>query len=154
MSRIYLITRLSSVLSDQAKTSQKLCSCLFEDGQLMEVHLDGAGSSLLGNIYIGKIKNVLKNIEAAFVEIAGGQTCFLPLSEATNPVLTNRSYDGRLLAGDELLVQVKRDAVKTKDPVLTAALSITGKYASVALDAGQGVRYSHKLSDTEKAGFI
>ena len=58
-----------------------LTTFLLEDGRLSEVHPHGTSGSLLGNIYVGKIKNVVKNIEAAFVEIAGGQTCFLPFSE-------------------------------------------------------------------------
>lgn len=129
----------------------RLCCCLLEEDRLAEVCIDREGQTLLGNIYVGKVKNVLKNIDAAFVEIAGGQLCFLPLSQAEHPVLVNRSFDGRILAGDEILVQVQRDAVKTKDPVLTAKLSVTGTYASVDLGAENGIRYSHKLSAEEKA---
>ena len=77
-----------------------LTTFLLEDGRLCEVHPHGTSGSLLGNIYVGKIKNVVKNIEAAFVEIAGGQKCFLPFSEAVCPILTNRTYDGRLLCGN------------------------------------------------------
>ncbi len=136
---------------DGKRMSSALCSFLLVDGKLTEVHMEQGKPSLLGNIYVGKVKNVLKNIEAAFVEIAGGRTCFLPLSEAASPILTNRVYDGRLLAGDEILVQVKKDAVKTKDPVLTAKLSVTGRYAALAIDGGQGIRYSHKLTAEERA---
>ncbi|MDO4332116.1 MAG: ribonuclease E/G [Eubacteriales bacterium] len=159
MSTTYVITGLFKIrnLPDkenglQAKgAGQKLCCCLLEDDRLTEVHIDQEGQTLLGNIYVGKVKNVLKNIDAAFVEIAGKRTCFLPLSEAQHPILTNRPADGRILAGDEILVQVQKDAVKTKDPVLTAKLSVPGKYVSVSLDGGSGIRYSHKLSQQEKA---
>ena len=101
--------------------------------------------SLLGNICVGKVKHVVKNIDAAFVEIAGGQTCYLPFKEAQAPVLTNRRWDGRLLAGDEILVQVMRDALKTKEPALTAKISLEGRLAAVVLDGGHGVRYSRQL---------
>lgn len=143
MSTTYVITRLSPA-------KDRLCCCLLEGDRLAEVSIDQESQSLLGNIYIGKVKNVLKNIDAAFVEIAGGRTCFLPLSKAQQPILTNRPADGRLLAGDEILVQVEKDAVKTKDPVLTARLSVTGQYASVSLGEEGGIRYSHKLSPAQK----
>ena len=79
------------------------------------------------------------------MEIAGGQTCYLPFKEAQAPVLTNRRWDGRLLAGDEILVQVMRDALKTKEPALTAKISLEGRLAAVVLDGGHGVRYSKQL---------
>lgn len=141
MSATYVITTINA----------RLVCCLLENDILTEVHVDQPGHSLLGNIYVGKVKNVLKNIDAAFVEIAGGQICFLPLSEAQHPILTNRTYDGRILSGDELLVQVQKDAVKTKDPVLTAKLSVTGTYASISLGEENGIRYSHKLSADHKS---
>lgn len=174
MNTVYVITRLEHIFSGNPKltsgaqtqtsgsrqhstggtsktTDGLLCCCLLEEGRLSEVHIDQEGQTLLGNIYVGKVKNVLKNIDAAFVEIAGGQICFLPRSEAQHPILVNRRFDGRILAGDEILVQVQKDAVKTKDPVLTAKLSITGTYASVSLGEEKGIRYSHKLSSEEKA---
>ena len=128
----------------------RLCGCLLKDNRLFQLQFFSAEQSLLGNIYIGKVKNILKNIDAAFVEIAGGQTCFLPLSEATAPVLTNRVYSGQLVCGDELLVQVKKDAVKTKDPVLTARLSFSGRYAAVQIDGNKKVHYSHKLDQNAR----
>lgn len=158
MNTTYVITGFSKIRKLQNKTDcskqesagRQLCCCLLEDDRLSEVYIDQEGQTLLGNIYVGKVKNVLKNIDAAFVEIAGKRTCFLPLSEAEYPILTNRAADGRILAGDEILVQVQKDAVKTKDPVLTAKLSVPGKYASLSLGAGSGIRYSHKLSPQEK----
>lgn len=157
MSTVYVITGLSKLQNFRDREDcppgggTKLCCCLLEEGRLTEVHIDREGQNLLGNIYVGKVKNVLRNIDAAFVEIAGKRTCFLPLSEAAHPILTNRTADGRLLAGDEILVQVQKDAVKTKDPVLTAKLSLPGRYASVSLEEGScGIRYSHKLSTGEK----
>ena len=124
-----------------------LTTFLLEDGRLCEVHPHGTSGSLLGNIYVGKIKNIVKNIEAAFVEIAGGQNCFLPFSEAVCPILTNRAYDGRLLCGDEILVQVTRDRLKTKDPALTAKITLEGRWCAVVVDGGHGVRYSRQLSE-------
>ena len=141
MSSVCVITR--AVLKEH--TEPVLTSFYLEKDKLTEVHPHLEGRSLLGNIYVGKVKHVVKNIDAAFVEIAGGQTCYLPLKEAQAPVLTNRRSDGRLLAGDEILVQVMRDALKTKEPALTAKISLEGRLAAVVLDGGHGVRYSRQL---------
>ncbi len=78
--------------------------------------------SRVGDIFIGKIKNVTKNIDACFVEIAHGEMCFLPLKKASEPVLLNRTYDGRLVAGDEIIVQVEKEAQKSKQAQVTCKL--------------------------------
>ena len=77
-------------------------------------------ASKIGGIYLGKIQNVAKNIDACFVEILPGELCFLPLREAGAAYLTNRKADGTLKAGDELVVMVTRDAQKTKRASATA----------------------------------
>jgi len=128
----------------------KLCGCLLQDNRIFELQIFSEETSLLGNIYIGKVKNIVKNIDAAFVEIAGGQMCFLPLPEAQNPILTNRVSTGKLVPGDEILVQVKKDAVKTKDPVLTANLSFSGRYCAVQADGNKKIHYSHKMDQDSK----
>ena len=130
MSSVCVITR--AVLKEH--TEPVLTSFYLEKDKLTEVHPHLEGRSLLGNIYVGKVKHVVKNIDAAFVEIAGGQTCYLPFKEAQAPVLTNRRWDGRLLAGDEI-----------KEPALTAKISLEGRLAAVVLDGGHGVRYSRQL---------
>lgn len=105
--------------------------------------------SILGNIYIGKVTNVVKNIDAAFVEIYPGQICFLPLKECRHAILTNRTYDKRILAGDEIVVQVVKEAVKTKQPSVTANISFTGTYC-VVTTGKRTIGYSNKLKVAEK----
>ena len=87
-------------------------------------------TSLLGNIYVGKVENIVTNLNAAFVKIAPDIRCYLPLSDVKNPVFTRKlSQTKALAAGDELLVQVSREALKTKDPAVTTNLTIAGTYA-------------------------
>ncbi len=119
------------------RENEKILSLLLTDGNLVEMsafsqEAPSANLFSLGSIYVGKVKNVVKNINAAFVELAPGQNAFLPLEDLRGSChLLNRKYDGRVLAGDELLVQVSREAVKTKDPVLTTRLSLSGRYVVV-----------------------
>lgn len=64
-----------------------LADALYEDGRMMELSLiSKEQESILGNIYIGKVKNIVKNIQAAFVEIEPGLLCYLPLEDVKNPV--------------------------------------------------------------------
>ena len=84
-------------------------------------------ASKIGNIYVGKVKNVVKNLEACFVEIANKEVAYLPFNEAKNPLLMNRKFDGRILEGDELLVQTQRDALKTKQASLTTKISVSSE---------------------------
>ena len=127
-----------------------LADVLCEDGHLTELCLIPDGkSSILGNIYIGKVKNIVKNIQAAFVEISDGLLCYLPLEDVQSPIYTRPKKQDRLAEGDELLVQVSREAVKTKAPSVTTNLSLTGKY--LVLTTGvQKIGYSSKLGSADR----
>ena len=116
----------------------------------MEIHCDEtATESLLGNIYIGKIKNIAKNIAAAFVEIAPGSVCYLPLEEIKNPVYTKKGTSKLPQAGDELLVQVSREGIKTKFPSVTTNITLYGKYALLTM-GNRTISVSAKLAQSEK----
>ncbi len=127
-----------------------LADALYENGHLMELSLIQEGkASLLGNVYVGKVKNIVKNIQAAFVEISDSILCYLPLEEVKAPIYTRPKKQPHLAEGDELLVQVSREAVKTKAPSVTTNISLTGKY--LVLTTGNGtVGYSSKLGAEEK----
>lgn len=101
-------------------------------------------AAILGNIYIGRVENVVKNLNAAFVKISPEQTCYLPLEDLKHPVFTKKLSEKKtLVAGDELLVQVSREALKTKEPAVTTNLNLTRKYA--VLTSG-----NHRLSVSSK----
>ncbi len=129
-----------------------LIQALFdESGKMTEVfpELAGAGS-ILGNIYIGRVEKVQKNLNAAFIRIAPGQNCYLPLKDLAHPVFTRKqSAKKEIVQGDELLVQVIREAVGTKDPTVTTNLSFSGTYA-VLTTGKRKLCVSAKLSKEER----
>lgn len=127
----------------------RICALGFKQNQLEELHVD-TQESLLNSIYLAKVKNISKNINAAFVELFDGQMAFLPLDDTLNcPFIT--SADGRLREGDDIPVQIIKEAVKTKDPVVTTKLSISGAYCVVSLDKRKGgFQFSKKLSAGKK----
>ena len=129
----------------------RICALGFKQNQLEELHVD-TQESLLNSIYIAKVKNISKNINAAFVELFDGQMAFLPLDDVIGcPFIT--SNDGRLREGNEIPVQIIKEAVKTKDPVVTTKLSISGAYCVVSLDKRKGgFQFSKKLSADKKEG--
>lgn len=92
--------------------------------------------SSIGDIYVGRVQNVSENIGAAFVEIQKGELTFLPLKEAKDAILTTRKADGRLKIGDELLLQVVKEPLKTKLPGTSTRLSLAGSYAVIEYPGG------------------
>lgn len=97
-------------------------------------------SGNVGDIFVGKVQNVVDNIHAAFVEFEKNKVGFLPLSECQGKTVK---------AGDEFVVQIKQAAVKTKQPVLTIFPEIAGRFAVVSTKSKtKGV--SKKIIEEEK----
>ncbi len=106
--------------------------------------------SLIGNIYVGKVKNIVKNIDAAFVEIKKGVLCFLPLSEAEGAIFATKKENSKLVVGDELLVQVLKDGIKTKAPVVSTNLNFTGRYFVFTTKRKDELGISNKLGEEDR----
>lgn len=136
------------ITNETFKGQEYRISALYnENKKMIEVlpqRIEDENATLLGNIYIGRVENVVKNLNAAFVKISPEQNCYLPLEDLKNPIFTKKLSEKKsLVAGDELLVQVSREALKTKEPAVTTNLNLTGKYA--VLTSG-----NHKLSVSSK----
>lgn len=128
------------------------CVCASEkDGKIMELRLESIGQkSSLGNIYVGQVENIAANIGAAFVQISAEERCYLQLSEIDHAIFASvRKGDRPLKAGDEILVQISRDAMKGKLPAVTTNLNFTGKYL-VLTTADKKFGLSAKLSKEDK----
>lgn len=128
MSRRFVITRVS------VNGKDPLVCGIFEDHRMLEVQCipKDTPPQILNNIYVARVSQVVKNIGAAFVEIAKGEKCFLPLSDLKAPVYVKRMTDRQPISqGDELLVQIVREAVKTKEPQVSTNLSLAGIYSVV-----------------------
>ena len=85
----------------------------------------------------------------AFVEIANGEQCYFALDEKYTPVFTNKIGKKPLVIGDELLVQVEKEAVKTKQPVVTGNLNFTGQYV-VLTSGNRTIGVSGKIHGARK----
>ena len=132
------------------KWQEKTLTLLYDaDGRLVRADADGGGQAVLDHIFIGKVKQVANNIGAAFVEFAPDTMCFLPLRECRAPILTNRSYDVRILAGDEIVIQIVSEKQKAKEACASTSLSFPGKYLVLTTGRLQ-VGYSPRLPEPGK----
>lgn len=104
--------------------------------------------NVLGNIYVGYVKDIVKNINCAFVEYEVGQKAYLPLSSTKLPVFLNTKNTNKLCEGDRIIVQISKDAIKTKDAVCTTNFELVGKYTILSY-GGKGISFSKKIGDTE-----
>lgn len=104
---------------------------LHKDNRILSAQVLKTDDHAVGNIYVGRVTSISENIGAAFVDIGGGCLTFLPLSEGKFAHITNRKTGGALKAGDELLVQVVKEPVKTKLAGVSAKLTLTGRYIVV-----------------------
>ena len=101
---------------------------LDENRNICDFQLFQANDSLINNIYVARVNRILPGINSAFVNISTNQNCFLSLDDVKSPIYTRKpSKKKEICVGDELLVQVTKDALKTKDPVVSTKLSIHEK---------------------------
>ena len=113
------------------RINHNIVSSVLENGTIVELHIEKPDSRQfhVGDIYIGRVKNIVKNIQAAFVEIQPGVECYYQMTDNHFPIFTKKIGKKPLCIGDELLVQIEREAVKTKVPTVTSNLSLAGKYS-------------------------
>lgn len=126
-------------------------TALFEGNSIVELHYssDKNKSYRLDEIYIGKVKKILANGKGAFVEIGKGMECYYSLEEKYEPIFTNKPSKKAFAVGDELIVQIQKEAVKTKQPTVTGNLNFAGKYV-VLTSGNQKAGVSSKLSKKKR----
>lgn len=150
MSRKIIITEelLAPAVAD-THICYQVCA-LYEDNRMVEATLQAADTeSILHNIYVARVKNVAANLSAAFVEVAKGLLCYLPFENIKNPLFTKKNSKKRIAAGDELVVQIVKEAVKTKDAVATTDLSFPGE-CLVLTTADTSIGVSSKLRGEQR----
>ncbi|TFD65894.1 ribonuclease E/G [Cryobacterium sp. Hh38] len=132
---------------------------VLEDGVLVEHYVaKNQDASLIGNVYLGRVQNVLPSMEAAFVDIGRGRNAVLYSGEvdwdaaAENSGTSNqaRRIELALKPGDKVLVQVTKDPIGHKGARLTSQVSLPGRYL-VYVPNGSMNGISRKLPDTERA---
>ncbi len=127
---------------------------VLEDGVLVEHYVDReSASSLIGNVYLGRVQNVLPSMEAAFIDIGRGRNAVLYAGEVDwdkfGMTGDDRRIENALKSGQAVLVQVTKDPVGAKGARLTSHISLPGRFV-VYSPGGQLSGISRKLPDTER----
>jgi len=111
--------------------------------------------SLLNSIFVARVDNIVPNIKAAFVRISPKQVCYLPLEDVQAPLYVKKQSEFKKLSiGDEIVVQVVKDAIKTKEPVVSTKLTLAGKYCvltteNTSLGVSKKITGEHHLQMSE-----
>jgi ribonuclease G len=126
---------------------------ILEDERVAEVYLERPERrSIAGNIYLGRVDNVLPGMEAAFVEIGLEKNGFLYVDEIVRPELEKghgRKIQDLVSRGQTILVQAVKDPMKTKGARLTTQISLPGRFV-VLVPQGEGLGVSRRLDDDER----
>jgi len=127
---------------------------VLEDGVLVEHYVDRSShQSFVGNVYLGKVQNVLPSMEAAFVDIGKGRNAVLYAGEvnfdASGLEGQTRRIESALKSGQSVLVQVTKDPIGHKGARLTSQVSLPGRYL-VYVPGAAMTGISRKLPDTER----
>lgn len=129
---------------------QGIVSACYDGSRMVQANVEPKDSeSILGNIYLGQVKNIVKNINAAFVEYEKGKTCYLSLKDTEQAVFANAKKNGKICEGDTIVVQISKEDVKQKAPVATVHFGFTGKYL-VLIHGKNRLCVSAKISEEEK----
>ena len=135
------------------KINNKVVTSVYEDLNMTEVNISEENTTGLHNIYLGRVENIVKNINCAFIEIEKGIKCYYSLDENTNHVFLNRKNSDKVNVGDLLLVQISKEGIKSKLPSLTCELNLPGKYVVLVRDA-TNIMVSNKIADKNRCGDI
>lgn len=134
----------------------------YKDIPIVTAYVDGRMEYLsvvsknnVGNIYLCRVDNIVKNIGSAFVKFGDGETGYVSLKNINPSMVLNRAPETfeTLKSGDEILLQMEADAIKTKKAKMSTAISISGKYCVVTLGR-IGVGASLKIPEEKRKRLI
>lgn len=127
------ITRVS--MTEKSNKKHLAYIMLDEKRDFVDFQVFHDEESLLNSILVARVDNIVPNIKGAFVRISPKQVCYLPLEDIKSPLYVKKQSELKDLSiGDEIVVQVVKDAVKTKEPVVSTKLTIAGKYCVLTTD--------------------
>lgn len=138
----YIIT----TLKDRTFTAK------FENDSCVEIK-PVTSDNIVGNVYIARVENVVKNINCAFVEIQKGVKCYYSLEDNRRHLFLNRKNNDAVNQGDLILVQVSAAAIKTKPATASDKITLTGKYVVLSTDI-EGVNISKKTQSNKHCKFL
>jgi hypothetical protein len=126
---------------------------VLEDGKLVEYYIERAKRSVVGNVYLGRVKDVLPGMQAAFVDIGLEKNAFLYVDEVVSAEgiddVPRRDIRAMLKPGQQIMVQVLKDPMGTKGARVTTDVTLPGRFV-VLMPFSDFIGISKKLPDAER----
>ncbi len=125
---------------------------IYEENELVECHpLREEHSMQIGNIYIGRVEKVVKNIQSAFIRLDADNVGYLPLNDKSAFVLNRKLPKGlpSIAEGDKVLVQVEQEPQKMKQARVTGNICLSGNYVALDMSGGH-VGVSKKIKNADR----
>lgn len=126
---------------------------LLEDRELVELYIERPKRSVVGNVYLGKVKDVLPGMQAAFVDIGLEKNAFLYVDEVVTPEglenLPKRDIQSLLKPGQQIMLQVLKDPMGTKGARVTTEITLPGRFL-VLMPFSEFVGVSRKVEEAER----
>jgi len=145
---------MKEIIINQDENGIKLIA-LLQDGTLIEKYEETENKKRSeGNIYIGKVKNVLSGMQAAFIDIGEQRAAFMPIRDLLERVHSQENNDDKnikkyLKPGTNIIVQIKRDATEKKGARVSKHFSITSRYI-VLMPDNEYITISNKIEDEKE----
>ena len=128
--------------------NNKIFCCIYTSDNTCHYLKPLDSGSVVGNIYVGRVENVVKNINAAFIEIEDKQKCYYSIQDNKTPIFFNEKNNPAICQGDRILVKVITEPLKTKPAKVSSKIELTGNYSVVSNDV-KGVHISKKIKSNE-----
>lgn len=122
---------------------------LIADNKLIQMNVNLPQDFQIDDIFVGRVNRIIPSINAAFVQFTKNHKGFLPLSSVKEEAILNRTTGLPLKAGDDIIVQVEKEPIKTKDATLTCDISFQSENF-VLMPYAKGIHYSKKFSPAQK----
>lgn len=146
-----LVILLSNKLVFSRVNNHALFGFKFIDNKIYSIEYCD-NNNIVGNVYVGIVSDIVKNINAAFIGFDKGLKGYYLMGD-NKTVFLNKKNTDKLCQGDRILVQVSSDKVKTKDYTLTSTITLTGQY--LVLSVGRtGINISRKINDYNLRNYI
>ena len=123
---------------------------LFENNRETAIELCDPEKPVIGSIYAGRVRDVVPEIDAAFIDV-NGTVCYFSIKENPRPIFLNIKNNDRICQGDLIICELSREAVKTKGPVVSGNISISDRYAVLDTSLSGQCSISKKITENKRS---
>lgn len=122
----------------------------FNEGKMTSFDIEACDNAFkIGNIYVGRVSKVLLHMKAAYVDIGMSTLCYMEMNDGFNYITDKIHPDGELHVGDNILVQIQKDAIRKKPVTVTPEISVSNKLFFIKYSNNKGISFSSKIKDGE-----